>query len=49
VKKEKGQHEVDVLAVENLLGQQGEFGTKGVENNHTGNPLVKPGRFNVAM
>jgi hypothetical protein len=27
----------------------GEFRTKGVENNHTGNPTVKPGRFNVAM
>jgi hypothetical protein len=49
-KKEKGQHEVDVLGVEGLHSKHQEhFRITRVEKNHTGNPIVNPGRLNVAM
>jgi hypothetical protein len=35
----------EVLTTEALAA----FGITGLENNHTGNPIVRPGRLKVAM
>jgi hypothetical protein len=50
VKKEKGQHEVDVLELDGLhSNHQDNFGSLEWEKNHTNNPMVNLGRLNVAI